>query len=119
MKSPHLLNVLDILQNGHVVGTSIDKTLHEPESNLITEFDILTKLREVSIQHLQRVWQSGRVHRFILCLTYTMFPLVFTSSLLKQCIAIFAVAEGWLMLDIGRFVLFLFQYSSKITHKCM
>ena len=33
--------------------------------------------------------------------------LVPLSSLLRLCIALFAVAEGWLLLDIGWFVLFL------------
>ena len=28
-----------------------------------------------------------------------------TRPILRQCIATFAVAEGWLLLDIGRFVL--------------
>ena len=45
-----------------------------------------------------------RAHRFIHnCLNYMMFPLVLYLSppLLRQCIAIFAVAEGWLLLDIG------------------
>ena len=37
-----------------------------------------------------------------------------TPSLLRQCIAIFAVAEGWLLLDIGWFVLFLFYQKLKI-----
>ena len=32
---------------------------------------------------------------------------------LKQCIALFAVAERWLLLDIGLFVLF---FSAKVTH---
>ena len=47
-----------------------------------------------------------RVHRFILCLNYKMFPLVLYHPLLGQCIALFAVAEEWLLLDIGWFVLF-------------
>ena len=35
-------------------------------------------------------------------------PVGFVSPpLLRQCIAIFAVAEGWLLLDIGLFVLFI------------
>ena len=42
-----------------------------------------------------------RVHRFILCLNYMMFPLVLSPSLLRQCIAIFAVAEWCLLLGIG------------------
>ena len=33
-------------------------------------------------------------------------PVGFVSPLLRQCIAIFAVAEVWLLLDIGWFVLF-------------
>ena len=48
-----------------------------------------------------------RVHRFILCLNYMMFPLVPPPSLLMHCVAIFAVAEVWLFLDIGWFVLLL------------
>ena len=32
---------------------------------------------------------------------------------LRQCIAIFAVAEGWLLLDIGLFVLF--SYHGKLA----
>ena len=37
------------------------------------------------------------------------FPVGFvaTPSMLRLCIALCAVAEGWLLLDIGRFVLFL------------
>ena len=46
-----------------------------------------------------------RVHYFILCLNYMLFPF---PLLFRQCIAIFAVAEGWLFLDIGLFVLFFF-----------
>ena len=47
------------------------------------------------------------VHRFILCLNYMVFPFVlYPQLLLKQCIAIFVVVEGWLLLDIGWFVLF-------------
>ena len=38
---------------------------------------------------------------------------VFTPTLLRQCIAIFAVAEGWLLLDIGWFVLFLLYFVAK------
>ena len=55
-------------------------------------------------------WYSAdtSVHRFMFCLNYMMFPLVLYPPLfLRQCIAIFAVAEGWLLLDIGWFVLFL------------
>ena len=49
-----------------------------------------------------------RVHRFILCLNYMMIPLVlYPLPLLRQCIATFTVAEGWLLLDIGWFILFL------------
>ena len=56
-----------------------------------------------------------RVLRFIPCLNYMMFPLVlYPPPLLRQCIAIFAVAEGWLLLDIGLFVLFL--QSSNVCH---
>ena len=43
-------------------------------------------------------------------------PVGFVSPLLfRKCIAIFAVAEGWLLLDIGCFVLFLkmTQYACK------
>ena len=38
-----------------------------------------------------------------------MFPLVLypPPPILRLCIALFAVAEGWLLLDIGWFVLFL------------
>ena len=39
------------------------------------------------------------------CQNYMMIPLVFNSPNLRQCIALFAVAEGWLLLDIGWFVL--------------
>ena len=38
-------------------------------------------------------------------------PVVFYTSHLRQCIALFAVAEGWLSLDIGRFVLFFLRSS--------
>ena len=52
-------------------------------------------------------WNVRRVHRFIFCLNYMMFPLVlYLTPLLRQCIAIFVVAKGWLLLDIGWFVLF-------------
>ena len=40
---------------------------------------------------------------------YTMVPLVFVlppPPLLRLCITLIAVAEGWLLLDIGLFVLF-------------
>ena len=51
-------------------------------------------------------------YRFILCQNYMMFPLVLPPPpILRLCIALFAVAEGWLLLDIGWFVLF-----SGITH---
>ena len=42
-----------------------------------------------------------RVHRFILCLTYMMFPLDLYPPLLRQCFALFSVALGWSLLDIG------------------
>ena len=51
-----------------------------------------------------------RVHRFILCQNYMMFPLVLYPPPLNYFEAVyclFAVAEGWLLLDIERFVLFL------------
>ena len=38
-----------------------------------------------------------------------MFPLVLLPPILRLCIALFAVAEGCLLLDIGWFVLFLFS----------
>ena len=56
------------------------------------------------------VFQSGRrVHRFMLCQNVVVFPLVLYPPLpvLGLCVALFAVAEGWLLLDIGWFVLFL------------
>ena len=42
-----------------------------------------------------------------------MFPLVLYPPLLSQCIATFAVTEGWLLLDIGLFVLF---FKSGVHH---
>ena len=36
-------------------------------------------------------------------------PVGFEPSPLRQCIALFAVAEGLLLLDIGRFVLFMYS----------
>ena len=47
-----------------------------------------------------------RVHRFILCLNYNDVPVCFVTpppSFLAVycCIATFAVAEGWLLLDMG------------------
>ena len=51
------------------------------------------------------------MHRFILCLNYIMFPLVCIVHL-RQRIAKFAVAEGWLLLDSGWFVLFFSQMAS-------
>ena len=45
---------------------------------------------------------------FVLSLYYMMFPLVLYPPLLRQCIAIFAVAEGSLLFDIGWFVLFFY-----------
>ena len=44
-----------------------------------------------------------------------MFPLVLYPSHLRQCIALFAVVEGWLLLDIGLFVLF-FTYTRGIQY---
>ena len=39
------------------------------------------------------------------------FPVGFVPNpLLRLCIALFSVAEGWLLLDIGWFVLFLYLY---------
>ena len=50
-----------------------------------------------------------RLHRFILSQNYMMFPFVLSPppSILRLCIALFAVAQGWLLLDIGWFVLLL------------
>ena len=31
-----------------------------PELDLVTEFDLFTEFREVSIEHLQRVWHADR-----------------------------------------------------------
>ena len=45
-----------------------------------------------------------RVHRIILCLNYMMFPLVLYLPLFWG--NVFAVVEGWLLLDIGLFVWF-------------
>ena len=42
-----------------------------------------------------------RMHRFIICLNDVSVGFVIPPPLLRQCIAIFAVAEGWLLLDIG------------------
>ena len=36
-------------------------------------------------------------------------PVGFVSQLFRQCIAIFAVSEGWLLLDIEWFVLFVYD----------
>ena len=48
-----------------------------------------------------------RLFLFIICQNYVMFPLVlWPSPILMLWIALFAVAEGWLLLDIGWFVLF-------------
>ena len=53
------------------------------------------------------IFRNGRrVHRFLLCQNYMMFPLVLYPPCFRQFIAIFAVAEGWLLLDIGWLVLF-------------
>ena len=50
------------------------------------------------------------MHCFILCLNYMIVPLVlYHPPLLRQCIALFAVAERWLLLDIGWFVLFMYS----------
>ena len=51
------------------------------------------------------------MHRFILCQNYMMFRLVlYPLPHLRQCIvALSAFAEGWLLLDIGRLVLFLLK----------
>ena len=47
---------------------------------------------------------------FILCLNYMIFPFVLPPPHLRQCFALFAVAEGWLLLDIEWFVLFFYTY---------
>ena len=48
---------------------------------------------------------------FTLCQNCMMFLLVlYPPPLLRQCIALFTVAEGWLLLDIGRFVLFFYHH---------
>ena len=60
-----------------------------------------------------------RVHRFILCQNYMMFPLVLNPPppILRLCIDLFAVAKGWLLLDIGWFVLFLQNKICEIPHQ--
>ena len=46
-----------------------------------------------------------------------MFPSVLSlPPHLRLCIALFAVAEGWLLLDIGWFVLFVFTHY--VPFKC-
>ena len=64
-----------------------------------------------------------RVHSFILCQNYTMFLLVLNPPppILRLNIAYFAVAEGWLLLDIGWFVLFLniFKHVSIFVKACL
>ena len=57
-----------------------------------------------------------RVHRFIICQNYMMFPLVLypPPPILRLCIVLFVVAEGWLLLDIGWFVLFFIDAISNV-----
>ena len=52
--------------------------------------------------------KRSSMHCFKFCQNFMMLSLVlYTPCHLRQCIALFAVAEGWLLLDIGWFVLFL------------
>ena len=57
-----------------------------------------------------------RVHRSLLCLNYMLFPFVLYPPLLRRCVAIFAVAKGWLLLNIGWFVLFLVFSSNNLSY---
>ena len=53
------------------------------------------------------IFCGRRVHRFLPCQAYIMSPLVLDPlSRLRKYFALFMVAEGRLLLDIKRFVLF-------------
>ena len=112
----------------HWSDISLNRDLDTELDLNITDFDLITKILEVSIEHLQWVQLANRGHvlpsrtyiflpwtchfswiwiPFIPYQNYMMFPLVLYTPYFEDLYCLFAVAEGWLLLDIGWFVLFL------------
>ena len=67
-----MLNV--ILENDNLGDTSYPESITSPH-DLVIELDFFTKLREVSIKHLRRIWHDDRWHLLILTSSLYEYPL--------------------------------------------